>query len=449
MHTPRKKVLIISYYFPPSGGPGVQRVLKFVKYLREFGWEPVVLTVSDADYPVRDDSLFAEIPAGVRVYRSRILEPYRLYRMLTGRKRDESVDIATVGMNEHERKKISERLSEWLRACFFVPDARVLWLPFAIRLGRKIIREEKIDILLSSAPPYTTHLIGLKLHRCSGLPWVADFRDSWIGWVSAPQWRPGASRAIEKKMERAVLAEADRVLTVSNGVKEDLLSRQPELDDARWRLLLNGFDAADFADVKLKTKPDKLTITYLGSLYGSRNPDSLLQAVELLQEAGDASVNKITFRFVGRISAPIIERIKSSPAAAMFELVPYVPHEESVSYLLASDVLLLIIDDTPASRGILTGKLFEYIGAGKPILALAPDGEAASLILQHKLGWVAPPNDVQKIKQTLLTITEAGTDSGGNQLNEAMRKQFERKEQTRQLAAIMDELHAARGRVPA
>ena len=449
MHTPRKKVLIISYYFPPSGGPGVQRVLKFVKYLREFGWEPVVLTVSDADYPVRDDSLFAEIPAGVRVYRSRILEPYRLYRMLTGRKRDESVDIATVGMNEHERKKISERLSEWLRACFFVPDARVLWLPFAIRLGRKIIREEKIDILLSSAPPYTTHLIGLKLHRCSGLPWVADFRDSWIGWVSAPQWRPGASRAIEKKMERAVLAEADRVLTVSNGVKEDLLSRQPELDDARWRLLLNGFDAADFADVKLKTKPDKLTITYLGSLYGSRNPDSLLQAVELLQESGDASVNKITFRFVGRISAPIIERIKSSPAAAMFELVPYVPHEESVSYLLASDVLLLIIDDTPASRGILTGKLFEYIGAGKPILALAPDGEAASLILQHKLGWVAPPNDVQKIKQTLLTITEAGTDSGGNQLNEAMRKQFERKEQTRQLAAIMDELHAARGRVPA
>lgn len=449
MHTPRKKVLIISYYFPPSGGPGVQRVLKFVKYLREFGWEPVVLTVSDADYPVRDDSLFAEIPAGVRVYRSRILEPYRLYRMLTGRKRDESVDIATVGMNEHERKKISERLSEWLRACFFVPDARVLWLPFAIRLGRKIIREEKIDILLSSAPPYTTHLIGLKLHRCSGLPWVADFRDSWIGWVSAPQWRPGASRAIEKKMERAVLAEADRVLTVSNGVKEDLLSRQPELDDARWRLLLNGFDAADFADVKLKTKPDKLTITYLGSLYGSRNPDSLLQAVELLQESGDASVNKITFRFVGRISAPIIERIKSSPAAAMFELVPYVPHEESVSYLLASDVLLLIIDDTPASRGILTGKLFEYIGAGKPILALAPDGEAASLILQHKLGWVAPPNDVQKIKQTLLTITEAGTDSGGNQLNEAMRKQFERKEQTRQLAAIMDELHAARVRVPA
>lgn len=449
MHAPRKKVLIISYYFPPSGGPGVQRVLKFVKYLREFGWEPVVLTVSDADYPVRDDSLFAEIPAGVRVYRSRILEPYRLYRMLTGRKRDESVDIATVGMNEHERKKISERLSEWLRACFFVPDARVLWLPFAIRLGRKIIREEKIDMLLSSAPPYTTHLIGLKLHRCNGLPWVADFRDSWIGWVSTPQWRPGVSRTIEEKMEHAVLAEADRVLTVSNGVKEDLLSRQPELDDARWRLLLNGFDAADFADVKLKTKPDKLTITYLGSLYGSRNPDSLLQALELLQESGDASVNKITFRFVGRISAPIIERIKSSPAAAMFELVPYVPHEESVSYLLASDVLLLIIDDTPASRGILTGKLFEYIGAGKPILALAPDGEAASLILQHKLGWVAPPNDVQKIKQTLLTITEAGTNSGGNQLNEAMRKQFERKEQTRQLAEIMNELHAAKGRVPA
>lgn len=438
MHSGRKKVLIISYYFPPSGGPGVQRVLKFVKYLREFGWQPVVLTAAGADYPVLDESLTAEVPEDVRVYRARIFEPYRLYRRFTGKKAGESVDIATVGMNASQQKKMSERVSEWVRAAFFVPDARIFWLVFAYRLGQQIIREEKIDALLSSAPPYTTHLIGLKLRRLSGLPWVADFRDSWIGWVSTPQWRPGLSRRIEQKMEHAVLAEADNILTVSNGVKEDLLSRHPEFSDARWNLLLNGFDAMDFEGVVPTEKPDKLTITYLGSLYGSRNPEFLVQALEGLQTSGNSAVDKIAFRVVGRVSGPILARIKSSSIADMFEFVPYVPHHKSMSYLLGSDALLLIIDDTPASRGILTGKLFEYIGAGKPVVALAPAGEATDLIREHNLGWVAAPKNVKQIQQVLLEIVDGSTVPGN--LEDAVRKRFDRKEQTRKLAQILDDL---------
>jgi len=239
-----KKVLLIAYYFPPSGGAGVQRTLKFVKYLQEFGWQPVVLTVQNADYPAVDESLLAEIPQDTPVYRSKIAEPYAIYRRLTGQKNGPT-DIAVLSRDPDQQLSLREKFSEWIRAAFFVPDARIGWLPFAASLGKKIIAREQIDLIYSSAPPYTAHLIAGRLHRRTGLPWVADFRDSWIGWLSAPQWRPLPSRAVEKWMERGVLRDATRVLAVSAGVREDLLSRHPHLRDGRWHILTNGYDSAD------------------------------------------------------------------------------------------------------------------------------------------------------------------------------------------------------------
>ncbi|HHM24344.1 MAG TPA: glycosyl transferase family 1 [Bacteroidetes bacterium] len=441
MNRRQRKVLVVTYYFPPSGGAGVQRPLKFVRYLREFGWEPVVLTARDADYPAFDESLLQEVPAGVKVYRSRILEPYRLYRRFTGRRMDEATDIATLTRDEAAARNFKERLAEFVRAAFFVPDARIAWLFFAVPLGLKILRAEKIDAIFSTAPPYTTNLIGLFLHRFSGVPWVADFRDSWIGWLSAPQWRPRLARALELWMEESVLRYSSRVLAVSHGVKEDLLSRHPHLRDDRWIVLPNGYDRQDFQGVQPKPLDRRITITYTGSLYGNRNPEFLLQALERLLERDKRLGKKLLIRFVGRVGEPILRRIGQSPARDLIEHIPYVPHRESLSYLLASDYALLIIDDAPVNRGILTGKLFEYIGSGIPILALAPEGDAAELIRKYRLGYVVPPKDANKIEEVLTEILRRGRpcQSGvSGVLAEQARSRFERRNLTAELAKILD-----------
>ncbi|TDI85992.1 MAG: glycosyltransferase [Caldithrix sp.] len=436
-----KKVLVITYYFPPSGGAGVQRTLKFVKYLREFGWEPVVLTAKNADYPAYDESLLSEIPEGIKVYRSRIFEPYRLYRKFTSRKAEESTDIATLSLGQKSKQKLSERLSEWIRATFFIPDARIGWLFFAYLKGKRILKKENVRIIYSSAPPYTTHLIGKMLHRTSKLPWVVDFRDSWIGWVSTPQWRPKLSLAIEMQMEASVLRHADRILTVTRGIKEDLLSRHPEFRSQVWHLLPNGFDAADFDSIQPKKKDGVLTITYSGSLYGPRNPESLLRALELLQVEDPEITNKVRIRIVGRVGESVISDIQVSPVKDSFEIVGYLPHKESLEYLLSADLLLLIIDNARVSHLIIPGKVYEYIGTGLPILALAPEGETAELIRSNDLGYVFDLKDVSSLRETLSKlITAKGNSQNLTMNNKAFQKKCERREHTRKLAEIFDEM---------
>lgn len=403
------KALIITYYFPPSGGAGVQRTLKFIKYLRSFGWEPIILTVRNADYPAYDETLQNELPKNLHIYRSKIIEPYKLYRKLTGKSENSSADISTLTLSDSQKQKFGEKLSEWIRAAFFIPDARMIWYFFAVRLGKKIIKNENINLIYSTAPPYTTHLIANKLSKLSGLPWVADFRDSWIGWLSTPQKRPKLSRYIESKMEGSVLKNASKILTVSNGVKNDLLSRHAFLNDNRWVLLTNGYDASDFDDITAAYKSDAITITYTGSMYGNRNPEYLLKALEKILETQPDIKDKILIRIVGRVGDAITENIKKSSAAPLFEIIEYVPHSKSLEYLLSTDIALLIIDDAPANKGILTGKLFEYIGAAKPILALAPEGEAAAIIRAEQLGVVIKPNDIESIKDYLLRLLDSPT----------------------------------------
>ena len=432
-----KKALIISYYFPPSGGSGVQRPLKFVKYLREFGWEPVVLTAKDADYPAYDESLFSDIPAGVRVVRSKILEPYKLYRTFTGRDAKVATDMAAL-TPDTSKFSAKDRLAEFIRSAFFVPDARIGWLRFACKTGRQIIREEKIKVIFSTAPPYTTHLIGRKLKRETGIPWVADFRDSWIGWLSTPQWRPGIARRIETRMEESVLRDADKLLTVSVGVKDDLLSRHGNYNDARWVLLPNGFDSSDFENVRQMPKDSRIVITYAGSMYGARNPGTLVRALEEMQGDGVDLESKLLVRIVGRVGDAIANMLDASGVASLFERIDYLPHGDCLGYLMASDYLLLIVDDAPANRGILTGKLFEYIGMVKPVLALAPDGEASELIRGNNFGVVVHPKDIGEIKKVIGKILDGqavpGFSDGSN------RCQFERRSQTAELARVFDTL---------
>lgn len=433
-----KKVLIVTYYFPPSGGPGVQRVLKFVKYLPEFGWQPVVLTVQDGDYPARDESLLAEIPQHAIVYRTKIFEPYRLYRKLTGKAANTPVDVENIPQGG-KKKSLTESLAEFVRSTFFIPDARIGWYPYAVPQGLKIIKEQNIEAIYSSSPPYTTSVIARKLHRATRIPWVAGFRDPWTGFLSTPD-RWFIPRAIDERLERAVFNDANAIEAAWRGILKDVTGKVPGIDQKKLVYHPNGFDREDYPTLKLK-KNKRFTVTYTGSMYGKRNPRTFLQAVEGLVSDGKVDPRKIHLKFIGRFGSEVREMLERSSIHDSIEVISYLPHSESVEALLRSDALLLIVDEADGSDEIVPGKVFEYIGAQRPIIGLAPEGAIAGLMRETRSGLVAANQDIPAIQAAFIECYANFLYHKPNfeQDREAV-KQYDRREITRQLAALLDAL---------
>lgn len=437
-----KKVLIITYYFPPSGGPGVQRVLKFVKYLPDFGWQPIVLTVQDGDFPARDESLMAEIPPHATIYRTKIFEPYRLYRKLTGKPARAPVDVENIPRRSG-KKPFAQTAAEFIRATFFIPDARVGWFPYAVAQGRDIIEREGVDAIYSSSPPYTAAIIARHLHRATKIPWVAGFRDPWTGFLSTPN-RWFIPRAIDRSMEYSVLRDATIVEAAWRGILKDMMQKYPELPCTKFFYLPNGFDSADYPnDVALVR--DRFTVTYTGSMYGVRNPKTFLQAVEELVSEGKVDRTKIRLKFIGRFGSEVQEMFASSRVRDAIEVVSYLPHGESVRELLRASALLLVVDETKDSAEIVPGKVFEYLGARRPILALAPRGAVAELLEETRAGFVAPNHDVEAIKRAFLECYEKFGYRGKTfEPNDDAIRRYERREITNQLAVLLDTARAQR-----
>ncbi len=435
---PQRRVLIIAYYFPPSGGPGVQRVLKHVKYLPEFGWEPVVLTVREGEFPARDPSLLDEIPPGTHVERTRILEPYSLYRLLTGRRTPIDIHVLTTSS---PARSWTERLAQWIRATFFIPDARIGWLLTAVPAGKRLIRYFQVSALYSSSPPYTCSLIARQLKRWSSLPWVAGFRDPWTGFLTTPQrwWLPAA---IDRHLERSVLQEADRIECAWEGIADDAIGKYPELPREKFIHIPNGFDPADYPPPPTQ-RNERFTITYTGSLYGRRNPTVLLQGLEELLHRGVLTPAEVCLRIVGRCGEEVLETLRNSPFATSVEFIPYVPHRESVRYVVSSDVLLLVVDEAEDSHAIVPGKVFEYLGAGKPILAIAPHGSAVDRLLQET-GTGAVVERTEPLACAKLLELLYRSWRGELPLPFVPRwdyiRQYERRTAAQRLAALLDEL---------
>ena len=348
-----KKVLIITYYFPPSGGPGVQRVLKFVKYLPEFGWEPIVLTVKEGDYPARDESLLKEIPPSLKVFRTPILEPYGLYRSITGKKPGSAVDVNNIP-KKGDRKNFAERIAEFVRATFFIPDARIGWLLTGVKEAKKIIESEHIDAIYSSSPPYTCAVIARNVHRATGKPWIAGFRDPWTGFLSTPD-RWFLPKKIDEHLERSCFEEATRVEVAWRGILLDLHKKYPGVPLDKASHLPNGFDSADFPSASFH-RNDKFTVTYTGSMYGVRNPRTFLKAVSNLIAAGKIDPKKIRLKFIGRFGGEVMEMFREPSVADCIEVFPYLPHSESIAHLMGSDALLLIVDEYAGARRSSRGK---------------------------------------------------------------------------------------------
>ncbi len=395
-----KNLLIIAYYFPPSGGPGVQRVLKHVKYLPEFGWNPIVLTVDNGNFPARDESLLKEIPDSCDVYRSNIFEPYDLYRLFMGKGKNSAIDVNVI-KKEDQETSFKEKVAEFIRSTFFIPDARAYWKYSAKSVLRNIFQKHKIDALYSSSPPYTCSIIARNIKRNRKLPWVAGFRDPWTGFISSPN-RWFLPRYIDKTMEHSVFKESDYVECAWQGIIEDALEKYPELDRNKFIHVPNGFDSSDFPEVEQK-RNDKFTITYTGSLYGRRNPDSLFRAIKLLINQNKIKPEELHIRFVGRFGREVEEMFERVSFRSSIETIEYVPHSESIKYLLRSDCLLLIVDESKESKNIVPGKVYEYIGVRKPLLAIAPqDSDIAKLIRETNAGKIAHQTEIEKTAEIIL-----------------------------------------------
>jgi len=425
-----KKVLIITYYWPPAGGPGVQRVLKFAKYLPEFGWQPLVLTVRHGEYPALDGSLAEEIPSCCRVYRTSSWEPYFLYKKFTGMKTEERIPVAVVAEKEANWKR---RLSNWIRLNLFVPDARVGWKPFAVKEGKKIIEGEKPDVIFSSSPPPTVHLIAKKLAAWSGIKWVSDFRDPWTGIYHYDKAkRNPLSEKYDKYLERKTLRSCDRITVTSDGFFPDLENQK------KISFIPNGFDMDDMIAVK-DTRNSKFTIRYMGSMKSHEHVDSFFCVLKELSEKEDLK-KSVKLDIIGKVSPFVIEAIEKKEIALEWNLTGYLEHQRAIHLIANSDLLLFIIGPGTRGEAIITGKLFEYLMVQKPIIAYGPlDGAANRILKKTGAGRMFDYEAKEEVKTFILELYHKWRrGSSGFKLNFNEIKKYDRKALTQRLVRVFE-----------
>ncbi|WP_232066308.1 glycosyltransferase family 4 protein [Hymenobacter sp. BT18] len=428
------RLLVITYYWPPSGGAGVQRSLKFVKHLPQFGVEPTVITVDPAQaaYPVLDDSLAADIPAGVRVIRTGTFEPFDSYKKLTGRKQ-----VPYGGFVGESKTSLTQRLFKFVRGNVFIPDARRGWNRYVLQAVEQLLAAgEQFDAVLTSSPPHSTQLIGLELKRRYGLRWLADMRDPWtdIYYYKELNHLPPA-RWLDARYERQVLEEADAVLVTSPNTKRLFLSKSPGLRAEKFRVLPNGYDEDDF---QLPSSPpsDALLITHTGTISETYHIEQLLAACAACSRQHPQV--PLRLRFVGKVSPGLQQQVAEAGLQEQTEFVPFVPHDESVGYLLRSTVLLMAIPDVANNLAILPGKVFEYLAAKKPILCVGPLGsDADTLLTECGAGRALPYDDYAGMLARLEELATQWQQHTNLDLPTQQYANYSRRALTAQLAALL------------
>lgn len=430
-----KKVLIITYYWPPAGGPGVQRVLKFAKYLPEFGWQPIILTVEKGEYPAIDETLSEEIPDRCKVYKTNSIEPTFLYKKFTGMKPDERIPVAVLAERNQNWKK---RIANWIRLNLFVPDAKIGWIPFAVKAGKRIIEREKPDIIFSSSPPPTVHLIAMKLAKRSGIKWVADFRDPWTRIYHYNRSKKSkCSLLLDEKFEQQVVKSADSLVTVSNAIA-NLLKHSSQ---NKFTIIPNGYDEADFLGLNTHQRFDKFTLAYAGKMNNQQNPSGLWTALQQLIASSDDFANNFQMLFMGNIESGVIEEIKKHKIGDYSRFVGYIEHNQVIENILKSDVLLLLIPNTQDNEGIVTGKIFEYLATGNFILGIGPEnGEAARILEKTKAGKMFDFSEFDGIKKEIEKQYEDWKNGVKPEVNKHEIEKYSRRELTYKLVEIFNSL---------
>lgn len=432
-----RKVLIITYYWPPSGGAGVQRWLKFTKYLPNFGWAPVIYTPENPEIPSHDDSLVRDIPAGTEVIKLPITEPYHLYKKFIGQKKGEKINTGFLAESDKPRKR--EQIARWLRGNFFIPDARKFWIKPSIRFLKKYLADNPVDVIISTGPPHSMHLIAQQIQKATGIPWIADFRDPWtrIDFYEELNLSSWAHRR-HCKLEKSVLEGADQIVAIGDLAIDDFR----EIADIREiECITNGYDEDDFAGYEVPLDK-KFSLAHIGSFSPARNPGVLWQVVRDLCNEVDGFREDFSLKLVGKIDISVRKDIEEYGLNDLIDIRPYMPHSEVVKEQMASQVLLLVVNNTRYAKSILTGKIFEYLRSNRPILLLGPtDGEAARIIAKTKAGKSSNHGDYDTLKETLLAFYN-DFRSGDLHINAENVEYYSRKNLTARMAALLDKISA-------
>lgn len=432
------RVLLVTYYFPPSGGSGVQRMLKFTRYLRRHGWEPVVLTVEDGAYPEYDPTLMNDVPEGVEVRRTNSWNPFQWYARLMGKDSKNAVVVGSLGKEE---SGFRERLARWVRGNIFVPDARVGWLPYAVRGGQKLLDDLSIQAIVSSGPPHSTHLVARTLSRRSGVPWIADFRDPWTDmdyYNNLPMTR--WAHRLNTHLEQSVLDEAAHLTTVSNSWCQ-LFGRKTTTPIT---LIRNGFDTADFDGISPVETKGTFMISHVGTMYTTRNPEMLWQVLGQLKSNGE--LPRLRLRFIGRVEPQVRETLQRYRLEKVTEYVSYVPHDKALAYMQGSTLLLLTINESsgPEFEGYIPGKFYEYLASRRPILAVGSQRvEVTNLLRETQSGQMVDYGDQETLKKLIRTYYARW--EAGQPLEVDAQKDltpYTREHQTGQLAKLLREVAA-------
>lgn len=435
-----KKVLIITYYWPPSGGVGVQRWLKFTKYLPDWGWEPIILTPSNPAFDLKDPSLAQDIRPETEVLKIPIWEPYGLVEKLSGKKGQENLNR---GMAlEGEKKGILSRVFPWMRGNLFIPDPRVFWVRPATDFAMRILESNKIEAIITTGPPHSVHLIGRRLRKKSGLPWIADFRDPWTRWEVLHRMQLSSlAMKIHQSLERKVLQTADLVLSATPGMQEDL----DELGARHSKTVLNGVDHEDLpAGYPDAAIPDKFRIVYVGLMNEKRNPPALWEALDELCAQSEEFSKALEISLTGSISMAIQQSLMAySRLKDHCVIRGNVSHQEVFELYQRAAVLLLLVEQEAASRIVIPAKLYEYMTAQKPVLYIGdPTNGAGEIIGKEKAGDSFFHQDKEGIKAYVWALF--GQYKGGNLSRQINYQTYLRKNQVRIVAESLGRLTAGR-----
>ncbi|TVZ59583.1 hypothetical protein NA63_2118 [Flavobacteriaceae bacterium MAR_2010_105] len=422
------KVLIITYYWPPAGGPGVQRWLKFVKYLPDFGIEPIVYCPKNPSYPIADEHLENEVSTTVKVLKQPIREPYRWANLISGKS---SKQISSGVIPKQKKQTWLERLMLYIRGNFFIPDARKNWVKPSVSFLENYIVQHNIETIITTGPPHSLHLIGLQLKQKSTIKWIADFRDPWttIGYHKALKL---TRRSQEKhcKMELEVLNSANQIIVTSQVTKREfqLKTKKP------ITVITNGYDNHK---VSRPEKDQKFTLSHIGSLLSDRNPNHLWLALNELIDENEAFKNAFQLNLIGVVSKDVLLSIKANNLEDFVNVQGYVSYEEAIRAQMSSRVLLLIEIDSEDTKAIIPGKLFEYMAAETPILAVGPkDSDVEDILKQTNTGHYFYYNQKEAIKTQIALYFEA-YQTNTLQVYPIGLKPFSRRELTAKLSKII------------
>ena len=393
-----RKILIVTYYWPPCGGSAVLRWLSFARYLKEFGWEPIIYTPLNPEPQEVDESLLKDVPEGLRVIRTRIREPYALYKWFTGRKKSEKLGVGL--MSEGRKPGLASRLSLWIRSNLFIPDPRMLWIRPSVKHLGKILKKEMADVVITTGPPHSMHLIGLGLKAMLGIKWIADFRDPWTNIdfyrdLKLSAWADNK----HKRLERKVLHQADHVITVSPTMTAEFRSMGAEYVST----LTNGY--VRLPAQKTSLPEQGFSLLHMGSMPASRNPLNLWEALSQLVKENPAFASGLKVTLSGRTDFTVIEAVRQAGLERYVICQPYIPHAKAVESMRRASVLLLFINNSPNARGILTNKFFEYLSAGRPVVAIGPkDGDVAGILRETGAGEIFDFDETESLKTHLLGL---------------------------------------------